>query len=93
MISRILTITVILFFAFLIILNAQDRNEQSTKVVLLGTGNPNPDPEHSGCSIAIIVNDTPYIVDFGPGLVRRAAELSPQFGFLGFGNAPEEIYS
>jgi len=32
-----------------------------TKVVLLGTGNPNPDPKHPGCSIAIVVNDTPYI--------------------------------
>ena len=52
----------------------------STKVVLLGTGNPNPDPEHSGCSIAIIVNKTPYIVDFGPGLIRKAAKLSPRYG-------------
>ena len=47
----------------------------STKVVLLGTGNPNPDPEHSGCSVAIVVGDTPYIVDFGPGLIRQAAKL------------------
>ncbi len=51
-----------------------------TKVVLLGTGNPNPDPEHSSCSVAIIVRDTPYIVDFGPGLVRQAAALSPRYG-------------
>lgn len=51
-----------------------------TKVVLLGTGNPNPDPKHSGCSIAIVVNDTPYIVDFGPGVIRQAAALSPRYG-------------
>jgi ribonuclease Z len=51
-----------------------------TKVVLLGTGTPNPDPRHSGCSLAIVVNHTPYIVDFGPGLVRQAAALSPSWG-------------
>ncbi len=51
-----------------------------TKVVMLGTGNPNPSPSQSGCSVAIIVNDTPYIVDFGPGLIRRAAALSPRYG-------------
>jgi ribonuclease Z len=51
-----------------------------TKVVLLGTGNPNPDPSHSGCSVAIIVNETPYIVDFGPGTIRQAAAMSPRYG-------------
>lgn len=50
-----------------------------TKVILLGTGTPNPDPAHSGCSVAIVVDDTPYIVDFGPGLVRNAAALSPRY--------------
>lgn len=44
-----------------------------TQVVLLGTGTPNADPDRSGPSIAIVVNDTPYLVDFGPGVVRRAA--------------------
>jgi len=52
----------------------------NTHVVLLGSGNPNPDPHQSGCSIAIVVNDVPYIVDFGPGLVRQAAALSPRYG-------------
>jgi ribonuclease Z len=49
-------------------------------VVLLGTGNPNPDPNHSGCSVAIIVNETPYIVDFGPGIIRQAAAMSTRYG-------------
>ena len=44
-----------------------------TQVVMLGTGTPNADPERSGPSVAIVVNDTPYLVDFGPGIVRRAA--------------------
>jgi ribonuclease BN (tRNA processing enzyme) len=44
-----------------------------TQVVLLGTGNPSADPDRSGPSVAIVVNDTPYIVDCGPGVVRRAS--------------------
>lgn len=44
-----------------------------TQIVLLGTGTPNADPDRSGPSVAIVVNDTPYLVDFGPGVVRRAA--------------------
>jgi ribonuclease Z len=51
-----------------------------TQVVLLGTGTPNVDPERSGPSVAIVVNDTPYLVDFGPGVVRRAAAMSPSWG-------------
>lgn len=45
---------------------------QRTQVVLLGTGTPPPDPDRSGAATAIIVNDTPYLVDFGAGVVRRA---------------------
>ena len=44
-----------------------------TQVVLLGTGTPNADPDRSGPATAIVVNDTPYLIDFGPGVVRRAA--------------------
>jgi ribonuclease BN (tRNA processing enzyme) len=43
-----------------------------TKVVLLGTGAPAPDPERSGPATAIVVNNTAYLVDVGPGVVRRA---------------------
>jgi ribonuclease BN (tRNA processing enzyme) len=44
-----------------------------TKIVLLGTGTPGPTPDRSGPATAIVVNDTPYLVDFGPGVVRRAS--------------------
>ena len=44
-----------------------------SKVVLLGTGTPNADPERSGPAVAVVVDHTPYLVDFGPGVVRRAA--------------------
>jgi ribonuclease Z len=43
-----------------------------TKIVLLGTGAPAPDPERSGPATAIVVNNTAYLVDVGPGVVRRA---------------------
>ena len=40
---------------------------------MLGTGNPSADPDRSGPSVAIVVNNTPYLVDCGPGVVRRAS--------------------
>jgi len=43
-----------------------------TQVVLLGTGLPRPDPKRSGRATAIVVNGTPYLIDAGPGIVRRA---------------------
>jgi len=43
-----------------------------TQIVLLGTGTPGPVPERSGPSTAIVVNGRPYLVDLGPGVVRRA---------------------
>jgi len=45
----------------------------ATQVVLLGTGTPAMDPDRSGPATAIVVNDTAYLIDFGPGVVRRAA--------------------
>lgn len=44
-----------------------------TRLVLLGTGTPFANPERSGPSLAIVVNNTSYIVDCGPGVVRRAS--------------------
>ena len=43
------------------------------KVVLLGTGTPAATPDRSGPATAVVVNDTAYLVDFGPGVVRRAS--------------------
>ena len=43
-----------------------------TRVVLLGTGTPVPDPDRSGPATLIVVDDRAYLVDFGPGVVRRA---------------------
>lgn len=44
-----------------------------TKLVFLGTGNPNPVPNHQGPCAAVIVDDYVYLVDCGPGLVRQAS--------------------
>lgn len=44
-----------------------------TQVVILGTGTPVPIPDRSGPSVAVVVNGSAYLVDFGPGVVRRAA--------------------
>jgi len=48
-------------------------NTGTTLLVMLGTGTPNPDPERSGPAVAIIAGGRPYLVDCGPGVVRRAA--------------------
>lgn len=44
--------------------------ESRTRVVMLGTGNPYPDPERGGPATAIVVDSTAYLVDFGVGVVR-----------------------
>jgi ribonuclease BN (tRNA processing enzyme) len=43
-----------------------------TRVVLLGTGTPVPDPDRAGPATVVVVDDRAYLVDFGPGIVRRA---------------------
>jgi ribonuclease BN (tRNA processing enzyme) len=58
--------------------NAQPADEKpvpatGAQVVVLGTGTPLADPERSGPAVAIVVNGVAYLVDCGPGVVRRAA--------------------
>jgi ribonuclease Z len=71
-----------IFIASILILNTAIVFAQ-TKLVLLGTGTPFADPERSGPSLAIVVNDQSYIVDCGPGVVRRASTLSKEIPALG----------
>lgn len=47
--------------------------EERLRVVFLGTGTPNADPARSGPALAIIADGEAYLVDAGPGVVRRAA--------------------
>src|SRR3989441_11689387 len=52
---------------------AGPRTAGRTQVVLLGTGTPGMDPDRSGPATAIAVDDRAYLIDVGPGVVRRAA--------------------
>jgi ribonuclease BN (tRNA processing enzyme) len=52
----------------------------STRLVVLGTGTPNPDPERSGPALAIVSGGRAYLVDAGPGIVRRAARAARDRG-------------
>lgn len=48
---------------------------RESRVVMLGTGTPNPTPERMGPCAAVIVEGQAYLVDFGVGLVRQAAAM------------------
>ena len=68
---RFIIISIIFFTSFL---------SSETKLIILGSGTPNPDPERYGSGYAVVVNDDAYIVDFGPGIVRRISAMSPTWG-------------
>lgn len=55
---------------------AQTPDSLGARVVLLGTGTPNADPERSGPAVAIVRGSDSYLVDAGPGIVRRAASAA-----------------
>ncbi len=61
----------VMLVGFGLLVSAQTSSR--TQVVILGTGTPRPDPDRSGPAVAIVVNGKAYLVDFGPGVVRRAA--------------------
>jgi ribonuclease BN (tRNA processing enzyme) len=61
-----------LFSGSTIAQETQPSTPARTRIVLLGTGTPGPLPDRSGPATAIVVNDVAYLVDFGPGVVRRA---------------------
>ena len=45
------------------------RTNGSTRVVMLGTGTPRPDPNCAGPATIVVANNTPYLIDFGPGVM------------------------
>ena len=62
-----------------IVVSAQ-ANVNRTQLVMIGTGTPFADPDRSGPSLAIVVNESAYVVDCGPGVVRRAAAIAQKRG-------------
>lgn len=44
----------------------------ATELVLLGTGTPNAEADRHGSALAVAVDGHSYLVDFGPGVARRA---------------------
>ena len=74
--SGVLTLWLVLILATALTGLAREKTEspsRRTQVVVLGTGTPLADPERSGPAVAVVVNGTAYLVDCGPGVVRRAA--------------------
>jgi len=72
LLSLVLASVLLLMPASSALPQSEYKSSPITKVVLLGTGTPGPVPDRSGPCVAIVVNDTPYLVDLGPGVVRRA---------------------
>ncbi|WP_295890456.1 MBL fold metallo-hydrolase [uncultured Vibrio sp.] len=86
MISLLMTLGIIVSpFASLMAQAKTLEPSDTTQVVMLGTGTPFNDANHSGQSVAIVVNDSVYLVDFGPGVARQidAARLKGYKGFPG----------
>ena len=80
MIRRARLVTTVLAAALTALLNPTGAAGQTdaTKVVILGTGTPIADPDRSGPAVAIVVGNESYIVDAGPGIVRRGRCRCPQ---------------
>ena len=68
-----MTRIVLIIAAGLLVAGAQPHAQPRSRVVMLGTGTPNADPDRYGPSVAVVVDDASYLVDFGVGVVRRAA--------------------
>jgi ribonuclease BN (tRNA processing enzyme) len=66
---RLVAVTV----AIAVLIGALPHAQPRSRVVMLGTGTPNADPDRFGPSVAIVIDDASYLVDFGVGVVRRAA--------------------
>ncbi len=65
--------TVATVIALAIVFAAGPGAQPRTRVVVLGTGTPNADPERFGPAVAVVVDGASYLVDAGVGVVRRAA--------------------
>ncbi len=51
-------------------------DNSSTFLITLGTGTPSPNPFRMGPAGAVIVNETPYLIDAGEGVTRSIAKAA-----------------
>jgi ribonuclease BN (tRNA processing enzyme) len=71
---------VVYFVGGLMTIAASGLAAEGTKVIVLGSGTPIPDPSASGPSVAVVTNGQAYIFDAGAGVVRRAEAAAEKFG-------------
>jgi ribonuclease BN (tRNA processing enzyme) len=62
-----------------------------TQVVVVGSGTPAADTRHGAISVAVVVNDQPYIIDCGPGFWRNSQANTPAYGGKIAGLEPKKL--
>ena len=58
------------------------RDPSRTWVVLLGTGTPGSEPDRFGPATAVVAGGNAYLIDAGPGVVRRATAAALVSGLV-----------
>lgn len=74
-----------------------DRSPQNkpSKVLVMGSGDPNPNPYRHGPALAVIVNDYPYFIDAGEGWWRAvgySVQAQPALDLATIMNVPNIKY-
>lgn len=54
--------------------------ETGTRVIMLGTGTPVPDPERSGPGVAVVTGGKAYVFDAGGGMVKQTIKAAEHHG-------------
>ncbi|MDT8398360.1 MAG: MBL fold metallo-hydrolase [Pseudomonadales bacterium] len=68
-----------LLFASLLLCTYPVQAQDSTRVIILGTGTPVPDARRSGPGVAILTKGQAYVFDAGGGMVQRAVQASEKY--------------
>ena len=58
----------------------QTLDSETIEIVMLGTGMPNPFLDRSGPSLATVMKDEPYLMDFDPDVVRQVSAMWLEYG-------------
>ena len=49
-----------------------------SQILMLGSGTPNAEPDRAGPAVAVAVDNQPYLIDCGHGVVQRVVEANAQ---------------